>query len=63
MLGAGFGIGANAILSLTDALFAPLALHQVLRARDADLQAARNDTLQAMAEAYFNVQQARGRRT
>ena len=60
MLGAGSGIGANAILSLTDALFAPLALRQVLRARDADLQAARNDTLQAMAEAYFNVQQARG---
>src|SRR5581483_9156790 len=34
---------------------------QVVRAREADVQAARNDALLAVAEAYFNVQQARGR--
>src|SRR5262249_19603870 len=42
------------------ALFAPLAERQVVRARQAALQTARNDSLVAVAEAYFNVQQARG---
>src|SRR5205085_8048982 len=45
---------------VTDALFAPLAERQVLQARWADLQTARNDSLLSVAEAYFNVQQARG---
>jgi outer membrane protein TolC len=60
MLGAGSGIGANAIISVNDALFGPLAARQVLRAREAEVQVARNDALLATAEAYFNVQQARG---
>ncbi len=54
------GAGPSAVFALTDAIFAPLAARQVVRAREADLQAASNDTLVAVAEAYFNVQQARG---
>jgi outer membrane protein TolC len=51
----------TARLATTDALFAPLAARQVLLARVIDVQTARNDALLALAEAYFNVQQARGR--
>jgi len=47
-------------VSAADAIFAPLAAQQVLRARTNDIQAARNDALLTTAEAYFNVQQARG---
>src|SRR5262249_13560901 len=46
--------------AMTDAIFAPLAAQQELHARKADVQTARNDAVLAMAEAYFNVQQARG---
>src|SRR5262249_59389103 len=53
------GGGLTARVATTDALFAPLAARQVLRARVIDVQAARNDALLAAAEAYFNVQQAR----
>jgi outer membrane protein TolC len=57
-----FQLGAApiAVFAITDALFAPLAERQVVRARQASLQTARNDSLLAVAEAYFNVQQARG---
>jgi outer membrane protein TolC len=54
------GAGPAAVFALTDAIFAPLAARQVVQARQASLQAATNDTLLAVAEAYFNVQQARG---
>lgn len=54
------GATPNAVFALSDALFEPLAARQVLRARQADLQTARNDSLLATAEAYFSVQQARG---
>jgi outer membrane protein TolC len=54
------GAGPSVVFALSDALFAPLAARQVLRARQATLQTARNDSLLAVAEAYFNVQQARG---
>jgi outer membrane protein TolC len=54
------GAGPSAVFALCDALFQPLAARQDLRAREAALQTARNDSLLAMAEAYFNVQQARG---
>jgi outer membrane protein TolC len=47
-------------LATTDAIFEPLAARQVLRARDSGLQTARNDALLATADAYFDVQQARG---
>ena len=54
------GAGPYAVFALSDAIFGPLAARQVLRARESTLQAARNDSLLAVAEAYFNVQQARG---
>jgi outer membrane protein TolC len=55
-----FGAGPSAVFSISDALLQPLSARQELRAREAALQAARNDSLLAAAEAYFNVQQARG---
>jgi outer membrane protein TolC len=54
------GAAPNAVFALSDAIFGPLAARQVVQARQAGLQAATNDTLLAVAEAYFNVQQARG---
>src|SRR5262245_10822624 len=54
------GAAPIAVFNVSDALFGPLAARQVLRSREASLQAARNDSLEAVAEAYFNVQQARG---
>jgi outer membrane protein TolC len=55
-----FGAGPGMVFAVSDALLAPLAQRQVLLAREAALQAAHNDTMLAVAEAYFNVQQARG---
>jgi outer membrane protein TolC len=60
MLGLGTGIGQAAILDVGQAVFAPLYARQQVNARKADQQAASNDTLVAVANAYFNVQQARG---
>jgi outer membrane protein TolC len=60
MVGGGSGIGNAAVISVTDAIFAPLAARQQVRARLADRQAASNDTLVAVSDAYFTVQQARG---
>jgi outer membrane protein TolC len=54
------GAGPVAVFAMSDAIFAPLAQRQVVRAQQAALQTARNDSLLAVAEAYFNVQQARG---
>src|SRR5438445_2067116 len=54
------GAGPAAVFAITDAIFGPLAERQVIQAREAALQTARNDNLLAVAEAYFNVQQARG---
>ncbi len=55
------GYGLTGILPLADALFVPQEMRQVLRSRQSDVQAARNDALLAVAEAFFDVQQARGR--
>jgi outer membrane protein TolC len=55
------GGGLTAVVATTDAIFAPLAARQVVRARTYDVQTARNDALESVAVAYFNVQQARGR--
>jgi outer membrane protein TolC len=55
------GGGLTAHIATTDALFGPLAARRVLRAREIDVQTARNDALLSTAVAYFNVQQARGR--
>ncbi len=58
----GFMVGGAPylIVSLADALFQPLAARQTVRARQAQVQAAANDTLLALTQAYFNLQQARG---
>ncbi len=54
------GGGPTAVVSVSEAVFAPLAARQIEHSRRADIQAARNDTTLAVAEAYFSVQQARG---
>ena len=54
------GVGVNAIFTPADAIFAPLAARQVVRARRADRDTIENNTMLAVAEAYFSVQQARG---
>jgi len=53
------GGGVVARFAAADALFAPLAARQVLRARVLDVQAARNDALQAVADAYPNFRSCR----
>jgi outer membrane protein TolC len=60
MFGVGTGIAQAAILDVGNAIFAPLVARQRLAAREADRQAASNDTLVAITDAYFNLQQARG---
>jgi outer membrane protein TolC len=54
------GGGVVAHFAAADAIFAPLAARQVLRARMIDVQAAHNEALLAVADAYFRVQEARG---
>lgn len=54
------GAGPSAVFAVTDAIFSPLVERQVVRARQADLQTAMNDSLLRVAESYFSVQQARG---
>lgn len=58
----GFIVGGApyAVFALADAIFSPLAVRQTVRARQADVQAAANDSLWQVAQAYFNVQQSRG---
>ena len=55
------GAGLTARVATADALFAPLAARQILRSRTIDVQTARNEALLAVAVAYFDLQQARGR--
>ncbi len=55
------GGGPSMSVGLADAVFAPLAAHRVVGSRRADLQAARNDSLYAVAQIYFDLQAARGR--
>jgi outer membrane protein TolC len=54
------GGGAQAVFALTDAIYAPLAERQLLRARNLEVQTAKNEALLSVALAYFDVQQARG---
>lgn len=58
----GFMVGGAPylVVSPVDAIFQPLATRQTVRARQAEKQAAINDNLLAVTQAYFNVQQARG---
>ncbi len=61
MFGAGTGIGSQAsILSFDKAIFEPLAERQIVQADRAQLQAVTNDTMLAVTNAYFGVEQARG---
>jgi hypothetical protein len=55
------GGGAQAVFALTDAIYQPLSERQVLRARNLEIQTAKNEALLSVAVAYFDVQQARGR--
>lgn len=54
------GVGPNMVFAVTDAIFEPLATRQIVRAREAFQQATTNDIMLSVADAYFNVQQARG---
>ncbi|HEX4413795.1 MAG TPA: TolC family protein [Lacipirellulaceae bacterium] len=54
------GAGARAVFGLTDAIYAPLAAQQVVRSRNYDVQAAKNDALLSVTDAYFSVQESRG---
>jgi len=54
------GAGPTAVFAIGDACYVALAARQVARAREADVQTARNDATLQVAEAYFTVQQSRG---
>jgi outer membrane protein TolC len=54
------GAGPQAVVSTSDAVFAPLVTQQVARAAHFDAKASRNDTSLAVALAYFTLQQTRG---
>ena len=54
------GAGPVAVFGLTDAIYSPLAAKQVVRGREAELQATLNDTIYQIADAYCVLQQARG---
>jgi outer membrane protein TolC len=55
------GGGPSLSVGLADAIFAPLSAHRVVDSRRADLQASRNDSLYLVAQAFFDLQAARGR--
>ena len=55
------GGGPTINVALTDAIFAPLAARRVVEARRADIQSARNNSLNTVAQYYFNLQEAKGR--
>jgi outer membrane protein TolC len=55
------GGGPNLFVGLADAIYSPLAARRVVAARQADLQVARNDALLTVAQAFFDLQAARGR--
>ena len=47
-----------AIFAITDAIFTPLSARQVVRAQEANVQAARNDTATDMAQIYYQLLEA-----
>jgi outer membrane protein TolC len=55
-----YGAGPTAVFTPSELIYGPLAARQIVAAREADRRAAENDTTLAVAEAYFNVQRARG---
>ncbi len=56
------GGGPSLTVGTTDAIYEPLATRRVVSARRANLQTARNDVLLAVAQAFFALQEARGRK-
>jgi outer membrane protein TolC len=61
--GAGLNVsnaGLFDFVNLTDAFFEPLVAQRVLKSRQWDIQAAKNDALLLTADTYFRVHQARG---
>src|SRR5262245_36744955 len=54
------GLQPNVVFAFSEAIYAPLATRQELRARQAQQQATINDATLDVADAYFGVQQARG---
>jgi outer membrane protein TolC len=58
-----FFVGGGPVLSVgvTDAIYEPLAARRVVASREANVQTARNDVLLAVSQAYFVLQDARGR--
>ncbi|MBI2808567.1 MAG: TolC family protein [Planctomycetes bacterium] len=55
------GLGPSASVHLGDAVFAPLVARQLERASEAGLQRVHNDTLLAIAEAYFTLMRGQRR--
>jgi outer membrane protein TolC len=55
------GGGATLDFGVTDAIFRPLAARQQLCARQSDKQAACDDALLTVTQAYFDVQETRGK--
>ncbi len=53
--------GLTTILRFSDAIFTPLAARQLVSARKAGVQAALNDALLGLGEAYIDLQRAAGR--
>jgi outer membrane protein TolC len=53
------GAAPLAIFALTDAIFLPLSQRQVVRAQEANIQTATNDTLTLVAQTYFDTLEAR----
>jgi outer membrane protein TolC len=60
MFGAGSGIGTSAVISPDDAIFSSQAAKHNLAARRSEVQVATNDSMVAVTNAYFLVQQSRG---
>jgi outer membrane protein TolC len=55
------GGGPSLNVGVTDAVYEPLAARRVVAAREANVQTARNDVLLQVSQAYFTLQDARGR--
>jgi outer membrane protein TolC len=53
------GLGPSAVVSFSDAIFAPLVARQVSGATQAGMRRVHNDTLLAVSEAYFAMLRAR----
>ncbi len=52
--------GSSAVFRFSDAIYMPIAAQRVLNASRANIHAANNDAMLAVAEAYFDLQQACG---